>query len=81
MIIENQNSITETKSNVIHLHNNLIVGFNTLNQMHEWFDEECKQLDNVDKCGLIEVYEGTYVAGLIKQTMSKKKKLKVRNCD
>ena len=73
-------TISIPKDNVIYLHNNLILGFNNLNQMLEWFDEECKQLDDAEKSELMNMYKGTHVARLIKQTMSKKKK-KTRNCD
>jgi hypothetical protein len=71
-------------SNIIHFPNssNIIIGLNNLNQMHEWFSKMIKEFDNEDKAELMDMYEGTYITGLIKQTMSKKKKnIKIATCD
>ena len=62
------------EGNVVYLHNNLIIGFNNLNQMLDWFMEECKELSDNEKAELMYAYKDTYVAELIKKTMVKKKK-------
>ncbi len=67
-------SVKLPESNIVYLHNNLITGFNNLNQMLQWFMEECKELSNNEKIELMCLYEDTYVAELIKKTMVKKKK-------